>query len=383
MDKKKKKKGSDWKKKILPGVLFLFGIVLGVLAASYIDNRMQASSPFLIAFFFVLLLVFIYVAQAVETIIHEAGHLVCGLISGYKFGSFRVGNLMLIKVNGKLMFRKYSLAGTGGQCLMIPPEYSEDLPVVLYNLGGVLANLVSGVLFLVLAFVCNGILLLDFALFILGLLDLAFALVNGIPFQTVEVSNDGFNVLQLKNSSKARKALWIQFKMNEAIVNGTRLKDMPDSWFVMPIEADMQNGIIAALGVFACNRLMDEHRFQEAYEKMQKLMKMDAKISGVHRALLICDMIFCELILENRKEVIEELYTTEQMKFMTLMKDNLSVIRTKYAYSLVCDQDWEGPEKLLKDFERVAKNHPHQVDVQSEREFMEVAREVFLKRSVK
>ena len=61
-----------------------------------------------------------------HVIIHEGGHLVCGLISGWKYLSFRVGNLTLVKQDGKLKCKKTTVAGTGGQCLMIPPQCEPE-----------------------------------------------------------------------------------------------------------------------------------------------------------------------------------------------------------------------------------------------------------------
>ena len=53
-------------------------------------------------------------------------------------------------------------------------------------------------------------------------------------------------------------------KINEEITNGNRLKDMPDEWFIIPENDELKNSMISVLAVFACNRLMDEHRFDEA-----------------------------------------------------------------------------------------------------------------------
>lgn len=78
-----------------------------------------------------------YLAIILQIIIHEAGHLIGGILTGYKFSSFRIFNFMFIKENDKLKLKKLSLAGTGGQCLMSPPEFIEGkVPYILYNLGG-------------------------------------------------------------------------------------------------------------------------------------------------------------------------------------------------------------------------------------------------------
>ena len=60
-------------------------------------------------------------------------------MTGYKFNSFRIFSVILIKQNEKLKIKNISLAGTGGQCLMSPPELIDGkMPYVLYNLGGVI-----------------------------------------------------------------------------------------------------------------------------------------------------------------------------------------------------------------------------------------------------
>ena len=83
----------------------------------------------------------------VQVVVHEAGHLVFGLLTGYQFSSFRIGSFMWVKLEGKLKLKRYSLAGTGGQCLMAPPEMVDGkVPYVLYNLGGCLANLIVSVI---------------------------------------------------------------------------------------------------------------------------------------------------------------------------------------------------------------------------------------------
>ena len=98
-------------------------------------------------FLLVAALVFVYIATLLHTIIHEGGHLVFGLLTGYKFISFRVGSFMLKKEDKKLVFKRFTLAGTGGQCLMSPPELkNERMPYVMYNLGGALMNIVFSII---------------------------------------------------------------------------------------------------------------------------------------------------------------------------------------------------------------------------------------------
>ena len=77
--------------------------------------------------------------------------LIAGIISGYKFSSIRFLSFIFFLENGKLKLKKLKLAGTGGQCLMIPPKLDGTSPVCLYNWGGCLANLIFSIIFLVVA----------------------------------------------------------------------------------------------------------------------------------------------------------------------------------------------------------------------------------------
>lgn len=143
----------------------------------------------------------------VQLIVHEAGHLVFGLRSGYKFLSFRIGNVMFMKENGKMKVKLFSLAGTGGQCLMSPPSMVKGkFPVQLYNYGGVLANLIVAavaVIVLVLGFSYVWVAIPALAIALFGFVD---AIINGIPIRTSVICNDGYNAVTLKNNKKALRA---------------------------------------------------------------------------------------------------------------------------------------------------------------------------------
>ena len=99
----------------------------------------------------ILSLTCLILAVFVQIILHEGGHLIFGLATGYRFVSFRIGSLTLIKEKGKFRFKRFSISGTGGQCLLSPPDKPyEQLPYFWYNAGGVLMNLLTAILALAL-----------------------------------------------------------------------------------------------------------------------------------------------------------------------------------------------------------------------------------------
>ena len=321
------------------------------------------------------LLIGMYAGMIVQIIIHEAGHLFFGLLSGYRFSSFRIFSFMWMKENGKIHLKRFSLAGTGGQCLMSPPDMTDGkIPVILYNLGGSLMNVISGIIFLILFSVFGSVPMLSTVMLMLAVIGFVYAIMNGIPMRMGTVDNDGYNAFALTRNSEAMFAFWLQLKANELISRGTRLKDMPDEWFPVPTDEEMKNSMVAVRGVFACNRLMDERKFEEADRLMAHSLEIDSGIIGLHRNLLICDRIYVELITENRKEVLDEMLSKEQIKFMKQMKNLLSVLRTSYTYALLCEHDVKKAEQVERQFEKRAKTYPYPNEVQSEQELMEIAK---------
>ena len=356
----------------------LLGGCAGVLILNYMeqvpDKGRFPGEAFLL---FALCLFSFYLAMLLQIILHEAGHLIFGLLTGYRFLSFRILSLTLLREDGRLRFRRYSLAGTGGQCLMIPPQLRDGkIPVLLYNFGGAILNLLTALLFFALSLPLP---LSSFLRLFLRLLALAggfIAITNGLPLRLGPVDNDGANALSLLRSREAVRSFWIQLKVNEQIAKGIRTKDMPEDWFALPSEEELQtSSLSAAIGVLAAGRLMDQHRFAEADALMERLLAMESKLPGLYRSQLLCERIFVELIGPNRPEVLEGFLTKEQQKMMRAMKNSLSVLRTAWALALLSEKDAAKVQKLSADFDRVAARYPYPCEVEGERELMQLARE--------
>lgn len=370
MNPKDKKKKVVWQQCL--GIIFmlLIGALCGVLLALLL-NRSTADTP---PYQAILVLAGVYVALFFHTIVHEAGHLIFGLLTGYRFSSFRIASFMWLKENGKLKLKRLSLAGTGGQCLMAPPDMKDGkIPLALYNLGGSLINIIVGALFLTGYLIYPGIPFLSLLLLIFAVVGLLVAMANGIPMRMGAIDNDGYNAFALSRNKDAVTAFWVQLKVNEQCAKGIRLKDMPAEWFAVPADDAMKNSMIAVQGVFACNRLMEEERFEEADALIAHLLEIDSGIVGLHHDLLMCDRIYVELIGKNRREIIENMMTKAQQKFMKAMKQFPSVLRTQYALALLSEKDTAKAETVKSNFEKIAKTYPYPNDIASERALMEIA----------
>lgn len=95
---------------IQPGMILSLVLCVGLGAG--VAYALPENESFFAVFLFGL--AGLCVSFALQTILHETGHLIGGLLTGYKFCSFRIGNLQLQRENGALRFRRLKLAGRAG-----------------------------------------------------------------------------------------------------------------------------------------------------------------------------------------------------------------------------------------------------------------------------
>lgn len=315
-----------------------------------------------------------------QIILHEFGHMIFALMSGYKFISFRIGSVNIARgESGRLSIKKLSIMGTGGQCLMEPPKLrGGKFPFRRYFLGGSLMNVIAAILFIFLSIVFRERYYLNVLFFIIGFIGIFFAVTNAFPMIMQGTPNDGYNVFKLSSSHESIRYLWIQLKISSEFYRGVRLKDMPEKWFIIPKENEMDNEISAANAVFVENRFMDMQDFESAMALQKILLDGKNNLVSLYKCMLMCNNIYCD-ILENGRSAECKYFEDENFAvFLKRMRKFPDVIRTMYAKTLVIDGDIEGSEKILKKFEKVSKTFPVKVSIESERELIEIIRNKYL-----
>lgn len=330
--------------------------------------------------FMLLALVMLLAAFLLQIILHEAGHLVFGLLTGYRFVSFNVFGLQLQRMpDGRIRFTRRPMAGMGGQCLMAPPGgIDEAFPHTLYNMGGILMNGVTAFACLLPALLADVPGMWQIFLLMLGGFGLLSALENGIPLPNRIVQNDGRNQLCMR-TPLARRALWVQLSVAAAMADGKRLRDMPAEWFAAPPEEEMDNPLISAITVFAANRLMDQCNLSAAEEAIQPLLAREKGILGLHRMLLTCDGAVCELLAGRPADLTEALGTQANQQMMQAMKTNPSILRTRYAAALLKERNMPAANQLLEEFHKRAPAHPFPQEIESEKELLRLIQDAYHK----
>ena len=365
------KRNWDWNRLVMQALLFLMGMAVGLLAVIDLHEMAQTQDLGRYLFSVAWLVVAAVLAIFGQLILHEGGHLVCGLATGYRFVSFRIGSWMVQREHGKLRFRKMTLAGTGGQCLLAPPPLVEGkMPYVLYNLGGPLANLLTAAVCALGMQFCRNIWGLWVLLQLFAVVGVGMGLTNGIPLRG-SVHNDGANALSLGKDPAALRSLWVQLSINARQAEGVRLKEMPEAWFALPTDAEMQNSMTAVLAVLRENRLMDAQRFDEAAALIDQLNAASTALMPLYNSLLLCDRLTCALVRgEDAYEWLAEWETKPMRQFRKQMQEFLAVLRTEYITALHAG-DTGAAETIHARFEQRSSSYPYPAEVQSERELME------------
>lgn len=376
--KAKKNKWLGWIKRNLGSMAMLLSYLLmglgcGIITAMTLDRLDGGLMEML-----VLVLAGVYGSLLIHIVLHEAGHMMFGLMTGYRFVSFRIGSFVWQRTaEGKLKFGVSPLPGAAGQCLMSPPEMKDGrLPFVPYNLGGALMNLMISLLCMI-GWAAAQQPAADALLMMCALVGVVTAITNGIPMRVGAVDNDGYNILSMKRSAQALKGFWVQMKVAGESAQGVRLRDMPEEWFFMPDRASIKNSMCASAGVLACGRLMDQMKLEEALQAMNTLLRTGSGMVPLHRVSVQMDAACCQLLLGRGKEAAENMLDATAKKLMKAMKNHLSAIRTEYILALLGEKDEKKAAELLGRFEKAAQRWPSRADVESERELIACAQEKF------
>lgn len=321
-----------------------------------------------------------FLSVLVQLVLHEAGHLIAGLLSGYRFVSFRIGSLIVVRGKEGCYLTHFSLPGTAGQCLLRPPAWIKKelfdqgqvlgFPVFWYNLSGVLANVIVSGLGVVLL-ICSTVTCLQIFGICLAGCGLLLILTNGIPFKLGGIANDGYNALSLKKDPKALYGFWLQLEVNARQTLGERLRDLPADWFYLPETSQLSNPLIAASGALYFQYLRDCGHYEESDEVAGRLLSEEAGLLPLYQNELRCELLFDELTGSCRPEQIRSMCDKKLQAYRKQTKLYLSRLRLSYAYALLYEQNEKEAAHYLELFEKRAAKSPVPGEVPGEREALE------------
>ena len=288
------------KSKIINGLLQILGImivgaIIGYAVGKIVgDSLSRVDKPNII-----LLLITGVIAFILHVIIHEAGHLVFGLLSGYKFISFRVFDFKIIKdENRKFKIRYERLAGTGGQCLMRAPEYIEGkFKYKLYLLGGVTFNLVFSIVF--------WLILPSYYTLLFALIGFALAFLNLIPMGF----NDGMTFYHASKDETTRFVLYLQLEYvyYQSIGKNLLIEKPEIVEKINSLEITNTNYLTDALEFIKLEGLEYFFDFNTLYTETRKLFLEREDLLPVYKVELMALLVKLISLVNPEDELLEEL----------------------------------------------------------------------------
>jgi len=277
------------------------------------------------------------VAYVVHAIAHEAGHLLAGLLTGYRFVSFRIFNWTLIRRDGRLVWRKFALSGTGGQCLMAPPDKpASQVNTLWYNMGGVLANALLATLAVVLCFATSLPAVVKAVLMITAVVGYAMALMNGIPLHFSGISNDGYNLLFLDRSPRDKQLLCNLLQANALMQEGTQPDQLPAAMFNDDAPVDWSDVIQANWQAVVVTRMMAQHRWDDALQRINQGLA-EPKLLPLLSTELQLEKVYI-LLQMGRIDEARNLYSNDLQDYVAKFKrTQSSKQRIHFAATLLLD----------------------------------------------
>lgn len=279
------------------------------------------------------------IAIFAHIILHEGGHLVAGLMSGYKFVSFRIGSFTLLHLNGKLQIKKFSIAGTAGQCLMMPPQRPiEQIGTSFYNLGGILSNLIFALASLALFPVIDNAFARIF-LSIFAIIGFLLALVNGIPLKIGGISNDGNNVLYLNKNQRSKAAFVYQLITNALVQDGTRPKELPAEYLSFDTDIDYKDPLQVNHLLLSASTWLDKMQYEDCYTILNVALQHKKDMVTLFTHEIVCEVIYTAL-LTGRIDEARTLFDKDIKQYVEQHKEVMSAKqRLLCAWSYYAEND--------------------------------------------
>ena len=302
-------------------------------------------------------LVVLFAAVPFSIVTHELGHLIGGLLTGYRLISFRIFSLMLVKIDGKWQCRRLSVPGTGGQCLMAPPRKKKNgyYPIALYNLGGILFCGYLSLFLIVISFFLPSS-TAGFHLARFGFVSFLMNLLNAIPTNGKSMVNDATNMKMVWKSNAAKHALWNQLEYVSLHAQNVSTSDMPEKLFFMPDKTELSNPLIIWQVLAVVERLEDLGEYHKARQAIAFTLGNASFIYPLYKYILQSEAIYLDSILGADPALADEYY--EKLKKISALRTFASFHRASYAYLLLSKKDHTAAQKALADYQKKIKQLP-------------------------
>ena len=263
-----------------------------------------------------------------------------------------------------MVTKRYSIPGTGGQCLMRPPALDDgNYPVIFYNLGGGLLNLIISGAFL-LATVTNGA---DLFLISFGMAGIFAGLTNLIPMN-FKIPNDGHNIFNLNKNQLAKRAFWLQMESNALLSAGKKLNDMPAGLFEFPADAEPKNTVTLSIPYLKICRLTENEKYGQA-KTLYEQFKNEPAFLDLYKLEIQADFLGYDILNDTETSTLQ--IDKKLIKYLERTPNLLSHSRILYSYFSMVDKNPTKSDYYKRTFYKLVSKYPYPSTIEADNELMQ------------
>lgn len=338
---------------IVSEILYITIVIITSMyfAILLVDKGIEFNMPIIL---FIFLFIFITVILIFLTVIvHELGHLTCGLKNGYELIEFNILSLSFYVRDKILKIRKSEYPGALGYCRMNINIKNGILPFMKYISSGIKFNLFSMLLFAISSifslFLHNAIL----AIFFLegSLISYWFVHNNFFNNNVLFTISDGA-YLKFLSKNDVNKDMVVKLLQN----SNKSVTDLSDEFFENQDFNNIENGIQLTFARMYAMKLLFECKLDDANNLYNKILNgklfidlSDKKASEKRQIMYITyeiysDMLLIEIIRDNKDEISN---LKHKIPLINLTRD---FYITYYYYVLLYEKNEESAMIYKKKF---------------------------------
>ncbi|NLW52069.1 MAG: hypothetical protein GXY87_01715 [Tissierellia bacterium] len=294
----------------------------------------------------------------ISIILHEGGHLIMGLLTGYKLMYFRVGSTCLVRYYDGYKIRKQYMPGAAGQCVLYPPEKKDGkFPYLLYNLGGLIMNTILALIAVILLLNFENAFVLAIARLLL-VINVYILITNGIPMDT----NDAGNIVTFSKSKQSRDNFWTMLR-----IEYLKMNDDP-KFENLEIPESIKNDLTSQYyDMVEIQRLINHDKKQEALERIERYLSENAKVPAPYKIEAIANKAYLKTYMNRTDEEMGIFKDKELKNYFKGLRKDLQMIRIRIMYHSLVDKDDKKLQKEIKLFEKEASRYYDKYQIRSER----------------
>ena len=276
-----------------------------------IETLLLFTTVELAPYFFSLTLLTVFVFVWIHIVFHEAGHLIFGWATGYRFLSYRIFSSVILKENGKIVFKRQAINEAIAQCLMVPDKDwdTRDYPYKLYLSGGILFNAFFSLSAL---FLLNNAVIPVIQIILFSGIGLFLAFSNGIP----RGMNDGAILKKCSHNPAYRQMMYHQLRTVYYLTESWPLNALPPESFALSEEVSLSDPFSLYVMRLEYYKYLEQFQFDKAAGILEKQWDVKEELVPMDRLMIQAERLFCLSIQQQSVEEAKKLYHQTEMQLI-------------------------------------------------------------------